>query len=57
MICHHVLPMLLPDVLPERLAGVGIQSMKAGITAISLNLCAAKSAIVWPVLSEDHPIE
>ena len=46
-----------PVYLSERPPEAWIQSMKAGITAISLNLCAAKSAIVWPVLSEDHPIE
>jgi hypothetical protein len=57
MICHHLMPIIPPDDLFERQPRAGIQSMKAGITAIFLNLCVVKSAIVWPVLSGDRQIE
>ena len=57
MICHRLVSIIPPDDLSERPPEAWIQSMKAGITAIFLNLCVVKSAIVWPVLSGDRQIE
>ena len=57
MMCHRVMPIILPDDLSKCLSGIQMQSAKAQIAAVFPESCTAKSAILWPVLSIGCQIE